>query len=121
MLTCSRCGIDISKHDECYEKGPVVCHDCTVKERDALKEEIDTFKLLVGFGGSGDGEKEWNEILSLKARNGKCVWTRDKKAVACVSFDIECFPGGYAVDWADPDCEIGFKYCPHCGKEIEEK
>jgi hypothetical protein len=69
MLTCSRCGVDISKHDECYEKGPLVCHTCTVKERDALKEEVNTFKRLIGFGGSGDGEKEWEEILNLKAEN----------------------------------------------------
>ena len=78
MLTCSRCGVDISKHDECYEKGPLVCHTCTVKERDALKEEVDTFKRLIGFGGSGDGEKEFQEIMNMKAENERLKAENDK-------------------------------------------
>lgn len=40
-MKCSRCEVYVSKHNECYEKDPTVCHACTVKERDQLKAERD--------------------------------------------------------------------------------
>ncbi len=54
MLVCIRCNRDISQHDECYEKDPIVCHGCTVKERDALKQEVETFKTLIGYSKDDD-------------------------------------------------------------------
>lgn len=37
-------------------------------ERDDLKTQLSVFKELIGFGGSGDGEKEFEEIMSMNER-----------------------------------------------------
>lgn len=67
MMECSRCQRFVYKHDECYEQDPVVCHDCTVKERDKIKEERARFQGRVG-GLQRANKKYKTEIEQLKKR-----------------------------------------------------
>ena len=65
MLTCTRCGRDISKHDECYEKDPVVCHGCTVTERDLLRNKLQAISMWFAGAYERDGTTirwDWEHV-----------------------------------------------------------
>lgn len=50
----------------------------------------------------------------------KCKWQRiDKASMGFPFYETSCEVAHFFEDGGDI-CESGFKYCPYCGKEIEE-
>lgn len=89
LLTCSRCGREMSQYDECYEKDPIVCHVCTVKERDELRGYRQAFGELMaiidrdgGHAQTGDPIRDMMrgvaKVCSLRTDLDDAKYVRDQ-------------------------------------------